>query len=94
MRYKITKGVVYEEICGQGLLISTREAREICPYLTELNESSSFIWKFLQEEKDSDSIIEEIIKEYGILKEEADTALNAFLEQMEKQRFITREAEQ
>ena len=93
MKYKIHKGVIYEEICGQGLLISALEAREACPYLTQLNESSSFIWKRLMEDKTLPSITEEIVKEYGITKKEAEEALNSFLQQMHQQNYLIEEDE-
>ena len=91
MKYIVQKGVVRETICGQSLLISTKEAREYCPYLTQLNESSVFIWKMLEKGKSTDEMIQEIMHIYGITENEADEGLTEFLNVMEGNHFITKE---
>ena len=91
MKYIVQKGVVRETICGQSLLISTKEAREYCPYLTQLNESSVFIWKMLEKGKSTDEMIQEIMHIYGITENDADEGLTEFLNVMESNHFITKE---
>lgn len=48
--YKANPGVVLGEICGEYLLVASREAREKCPYVTQINETSAFLWKQLEDE--------------------------------------------
>lgn len=86
------KGVVRETICGENLLISTKEAREHCPYLTQLNESSAFIWAMIESGRESEDMISAIMQKYEVSKEEAHKGLNDFLSAMEKQNFIIKEA--
>lgn len=91
MKYRKQPGIVMETICGQSLLIATIEAREYCPYLTKLDESSAFIWKMIEDGRTTDEMVSEIVREYGISKEEAEHALMAFLNGMEENHFIIKE---
>lgn len=93
MKYKIHNGVIQVEICGETFLVSTCEARDKCPYFTALNESSSFIWKLIEEEKNTDEMCSEIQREYDISESEAGQSLQMFLNDLERQHFITKEAD-
>ena len=91
MIYRIQNGVVRETICGESLLISTKEAREHCPYLTQLDESSAFIWSLLEKRTDSKDMIEQIMQRYEVTEAEAAEGLMGFLNAMEEKHFIIRE---
>ena len=91
MKYSIQNGVVREVICGQNILISTKEARKTCPYLTQLNEASVFVWKMLEDGKDTEDMKAEIVQEYQVSIEEAEEAMMEFLNGMEEQHFIVKE---
>ena len=91
MKYRIQHGVVLETICGVPILISTVEARKTCPYLTQLNDSSVFIWKMLKEGNNTEEMSKEIVKEYHISDTEAEEALMLFLHGMAEQGFILEE---
>ena len=43
--YRRRPGVELLEICGESLLVATREARGLCPFVTQLNASASQLWK-------------------------------------------------
>ncbi len=92
MKYRIQNGVVRETICGESLLISTKEARERCPYLTQLDESSAFIWSMIEEGTDSQDMINRIIQKYDVDEKEAEEGLMSFLDAMEERHYIIREA--
>lgn len=47
-RYKAREGVVLTSVCGESLLVSAAALRDICPFVTVLNDSSAFLWKQLQ----------------------------------------------
>lgn len=46
--YRTRRGIVLTEICGEYVLIAAKALLDRCPYLTQLNESSAFIWKRLE----------------------------------------------
>lgn len=91
MKYRIQKGLVMEEICGVALLISTVEAREKCPYLTELNESSLFVWNMISDGKNTDEMVKDISEEYHLSMNDAEEILSGFLNNLENQNFIEKE---
>lgn len=91
MKYRKQAGIIMETICGQSLLIATAEARKYCPYLTQLDESSAFIWRMIEDGCTTEEMIPRIIDEYGISEKEAEGGLTAFLDGMEKNKFIIRE---
>lgn len=47
-RYKAREGVVLTTVCGESLLVSARALRDICPFVTVLNDSSAFLWSRLR----------------------------------------------
>ena len=49
MVYKTRRGIVLTEICGEYVLIAAKALLDRCPYLTQINESSAFIWKRMVE---------------------------------------------
>ncbi len=38
-------GVELLEICGEYLLVATKDARDKCPYVTQINKSAANYWK-------------------------------------------------
>ena len=46
------------EICGEYLLIATREARDVCPYVSQINESAAIFWKLLDKPRTVNELIE------------------------------------
>lgn len=90
MNYNIRNGLVRERVCGHELLIATAEARKHCPYLTELNEASAFIWHMLEDGADTEQMRESIVKEYEIPAAQAEETLRAFLADMEQKGYITK----
>lgn len=91
MKYRIQEGLVMEEIFGTVLLISTVEARKKCPYLTELNEASIFVWNLIRNGKDTDEMAEEVSNEYQMPVDDAKDLLVRFLADLESQNFIEKE---
>ena len=47
-RYKTRVGVVLTRVCGEWLLVSAAALKDLCPFVTVINESSAFLWNRLQ----------------------------------------------
>ena len=43
MKIKTRPGVVLAPICGEYLLVSARALSDVCPYATQINETSAFL---------------------------------------------------
>ena len=47
-KYITRPGVVLTEICGSYMIISAKANLTLCPYLTEVNNTSAFLWNRLR----------------------------------------------
>ena len=82
-RYKTRPGVVLTSICGEHVLVAAKKIRDLCPYVTELNETSAFLWERLHDGADLDSLMVALGEEYELDDPNAaKAAVEAFLRQM------------
>ena len=49
MKYSIRPGIILTNVCDEHFLVSGKEAREHCPYVTNLNDTAVYIYKKLAE---------------------------------------------
>ena len=47
VKYRTRPGVVLTDICGENVLVSASSLAGLCPYVTQINDSSVFLWKLL-----------------------------------------------
>ena len=82
-RFKTRHGVVLTAICGEHVLVAASEAQKLCPYVTELNETSAFLWRRLTSGADLDDLMAALDTEYELDDPAAARqAVEAFLRQM------------
>jgi len=89
MRYQLRTGLVVVTICGKPLMAATMEARRYCPYLTELNESSLFVIRMLEEGLDTEDMTKRISDQYEIDTKTAASSLKTCLAVLQEQNYIT-----
>lgn len=66
MRYQTRKGVVLTSVCGEYLLVSAAAAREHCPYVSQINETSAFLWRELEKGRNTEELKQAILDEYAV----------------------------
>ncbi|MBQ3424395.1 MAG: PqqD family protein [Oscillospiraceae bacterium] len=93
-RYVTRPGVVLTSICGEHMLLAAKAAREHCPYMTQLNESSAFLWRKLEDGAAAEDLLRAVLEEYEIAEPEARKAIDSFLEQMLQHGYLLRKGEQ
>ena len=82
-RYKTRNGVVLTSVCGQMLLVAAKSLQELCPYVTEINETSAFLWEHLRFGSDLADLMAALDEEYELDDPAAARqAVEAFLRQM------------
>ena len=82
-RYKTRVGVVLTCVCGEWLLVSASTLKDLCPFVTVVNESSAFLWKRLQSGADAAELESAVREEYEIDDPETvRSVIEAFLQQM------------
>ena len=82
-RYRTRPGIVLTAICGEYVLVAASAAQQHCPYVTELNETSAFLWRQLSSGADLDGLMIALDEEYELDDPAmARQAVEAFLQQM------------
>lgn len=82
-RYKTRPGVILTSVCGEHLLVAAAAVRDLCPYVTEINETSAFLWRQLTAGADLDGLMAALDAEYDLPDPAAARqAVESFLQQM------------
>ena len=91
-KYKARTGVILGDICTEHILIAAKEARDYCPYITELNDIGAFIYKHLEDGYTDEQIIEEIQKEYEFESDQnISNSIIGFIEELKTMGYIYEE---
>lgn len=81
---KLKQQFVLREIAGDSILIPIGNINDSFQGIMTLNETSVFIWKQLEREKDKEEILEAILEEYEVSREQAERNLEEFLKALKK----------
>ena len=93
--YMTRPGVLLTEICGEYLLVSTKQAREYCPYYSQINENAAFLWKHLQNGADLESLERCVLQEYELQNpDEARGLIQEFVDQMLECGYLLQKGEE
>lgn len=91
-RYHTRPGVVLTGICGEYLLVAARSIRDSLSYVTQLNESSAFLWKQLESGADEKTLLKRVLEEYEINDPAAASAeIHEFIEKMASAGYLIEE---
>lgn len=88
MNFTIQPGVVLRELCGEPLLISTAEAKKLCPAMCQLNETGAFFWKLLEQGFGEEEMIARTVQEFEVEEAHVREVLPAFFAQLAQQHFL------
>jgi hypothetical protein len=87
--YKTRRGVVLTEICGEYVLIAAKALLDRCPYLTQINESSAFLWKRMMNGATLEELVIAVEDEYEILDvDETKTAIDNIIKNMMEMNYL------
>ena len=93
-RYKTRPGVILTEIAGEYILVAAKALSGICPYVTQINESSAFLWEKMKKGASEEELIAAVMEEYDIDDpEEIRKAILSFIKQMEETGYLLNEEE-
>ena len=94
-RYRTRPGVVLTTISGQNVLVSAKSVQGLCPFTAQINETTAFCWRVLEEGADMDTLLRRVREEYEIEDPAAAReAIRNFLEQMLQLGYLLRKGEQ
>ena len=91
-RYKARDGLVLAQVCGEQLLVSAGALRELCPFVTVLNETSAFLWGRLKDGATSEELLQAVKEEYEVDDPAAIRGvIKDFLRQMQELNYVLTE---
>ena len=93
--YRTRRGVVLTGIFDEYLLVAAKSVQDKVPFVTQINESSAFLWRCLEEGADEEGLRKAVSEEYEIDDPEAaKAAIRAFLDQMLQLGYLFEESEE
>ncbi len=81
---KLKSGFILREVAGNYVVVAVGERVKTFNGVINLNETGAFIWKQLEQENSTDKIIEKMIDEYEVSKEQASLDVNSFITKMKE----------
>lgn len=95
MLYKTRPGVILAEVCGEKLLAAPYSLWKACPYVTQINDSSAFLWKQLENGATPEQLRSAVLSAYEIDSEDQlDKIISNFLHQLLDIGYLTVEREE
>lgn len=86
-RYSIKQGYVVREIAGEYIAVPVDSS---CgTNIIILNPVSKFLWEELRSEKTFDELLDAMLKNYNVAKEEAESDLKDFLLQLSQNNLFS-----
>ena len=82
--FKRRPGVELLEISGEYLLVATKEARDKCSYVTQINEAAAVYWKLLDDAYSVDQLADRAAAELNKEKKAILLPLLAFVSKLSK----------
>lgn len=81
-KYRLRDGVVLTTVCGETLLVATREARGKCPNTLHLDDGAVFMFSLLENTLSENKMIAEISAHFHVTEKCAKTNIDAFIKQL------------
>lgn len=81
-------GYVVREVAGDFLLIPVTAQEDLPGQMAVMNETGSFLWEQLQEPKTLEQLLEAMMSEYDVSREEARTDIEEFVSMLKEHQLI------
>ena len=84
---KLKEGFVLGNIAGEHVVLPSGDDLDLST-MTTLNDTGKFIWDQLEKDTTIEKIVDAILGEYDISREEAEKHVTAFVEKLRKYDFL------
>lgn len=88
MELKLIDGVILVSVCGEYLLVATKEARGKVSYVQRISEDYVFYWELVQKETEYEDSIRQICDRFDIPAEQAEANMMMFLRQLHEMGYL------
>ncbi len=79
---KVKDNFVLTKVVDSYVAVPTGAGNVDLNTIISLNETGAFIWNLMKEETEKETVIDALVKEYGISGEKAEKDLDVFINQM------------
>ncbi len=84
---KIKPGFILRNVAGETIALPTQGTADMDMMIT-LNETGSFLWEQLQQEKEPQELVEALLTEYDVDAETARQAVDSFVAKLKENDFL------
>lgn len=88
-KIKIQSGVVLISVCDEHLLVATREARKVVPYVRQINSAGGFYWKLLEQGMEPNNIIQQAAQKFHVPSKQAAAMVVNFIKKLYRAGYVT-----
>ncbi len=85
---KIKDGFVLREVSGNHIVVAVGEGTKIFNGMIQLNETSAFLWKTLQEDVSEQDLVNGLVAEYKVEKSVAESDVKEFIESLKEANLL------
>ncbi|MCR5808666.1 MAG: hypothetical protein K6G56_03800 [Clostridiales bacterium] len=89
--FRAREGVELVEICGEYLLVATKDAREACPFATQINKAAADYWKLLDGPCTIQTLADKAVEKLGTDAKSSFLSALMFVSKMSKTGYIVME---
>ena len=84
-------GVELLEVSGEYLLVATKEARDACPYVTQINAAAADYWKLMDKPYAAAEFVDLAARSFDMEKKSVLFRVMAFLSKMKQSGYLVEE---
>lgn len=85
---KIKDGYILREVAGNSIVIAVGQEAINFNALITINETGSFLWKQLAEDKSREELLAAVLEEYEVDEAQALKDIDQFLEKLQKENLL------
>lgn len=85
---RIQKDFVLREIAGEYILVPLGDAAKDLNGIISVNELGAFLWNKLQTEQTEQSLLDAVLQEYEVSREQAQADLQRFLQMLRENNLL------
>lgn len=84
---KLKKGFVLRDIAGETVVLPSGDDLDLS-IMISLNETAKFLWEYLEQGADHHALVEALLTEYAVDREQAEASVSRFVAKLNENGFL------
>ncbi len=85
---KIKKGFLLREVADNYIVVAVGSAVKDFNGIITLNDTAAFLWRQLQDDATEEQLLEKMLAEYDVSKEQAEADVKMFVEKLQQANLV------